>query len=272
MARDSRIRLCDNGEPAPAGCAILEAEFPYLDETIRLRVAVPDRPATLADVAPLAREICDRFTSAVIRHVEALGRSISCAKGCGVCCTNYLVPMTVPEALRLWEDLASLPAPERGRLEAGFDVAARKLAESGLEQAYGRLDRDDPASIVAQRELAGKWWSENRFPCPMLRDGACGLYASRPMPCREFLVVSPPDECESNRETRVRRPFPMHAVLAAWAAELEAARQALVLMCNLTGWCRANAARAGRTWDGVAIVRRFLDILTDTAARAAAAS
>ena len=270
MASGRQIRLCDEGEPAPAGCAALEAEFPYIDETVRLRAAVPEFRATLADVVPLAREICDRLTSSVVRQVEARGRAISCAKGCGVCCTNYLVPMTVPEALRLWEDIRRLPAADFRRLAGAFDDAARRLAESGLEEAYGRLDRADPASMAAQRELAGKWWSENRFPCPMLRDGACSLYVSRPMPCREFLVVSPPEQCRTNTETRVRRPVAMHAVLAAWAAEMEAAEPTLVLMCNLLPWCEAHPAGARRSWPAGQIVRRLLDILAEAAERAAA--
>ena len=148
MASGRQIRLCDEGEPSPAGCAALEAEFPFIDETVRLRAAVPEFRATLADVVPLAREICDRLTSSVVRQVEARGRAISCAKGCGVCCTNYLVPMTVPEALRLWEDVQRLPPADFRRLAEAFDDVARRLAESGLEEAYARLDHADLCGVA----------------------------------------------------------------------------------------------------------------------------
>jgi Fe-S-cluster containining protein len=268
--RRPQIRLLEETEDAPSvvGLELLRAELPFMGERLELRVEVPDRRATLAEVVPLARAICDRFTEAAVRCVAKAGRRISCTKGCGVCCTNYLVPMTVPEAFRLLADLRAAAPGERRRLEAAFDAAEETLAASGLLEACRNLDPGDPASGVAQRELAGKWWSERRFPCPLLRDQACSHYASRPIPCREFLVVSPPQRCESNAETRVRRPFSMHAVLSQWAAELEGTRPTLVLLVNFLSWCMQRAERGRRTWRGPQIVRKLLEILTDTAAAA----
>jgi len=265
-----QIRLLDETEEAPSalGVVMLRTEFPFMGETVGLRAMVPERRATLADVVPLARAVCDRLTEAAIRCAERAGRTISCAKGCSTCCTNYLVPMTAPEAFRLWQDLRALPAAERRRLEVAFDAAEKTVAESGLIEAYAKLDPNDPDSAAAQRELAGKWWAEQRFPCPLLHEAACRYYASRPIPCREFLVVSPPELCAANRETRVRRPFSMHVLLSKWAGELEAARPTLVLLPNFLSWCLGNVARGRRTWRGPQIVKHLLDALTETAGAA----
>jgi Fe-S-cluster containining protein len=268
----NRIRLLAGDEDAPAGCMLVESRVPYLGQEAVFRVAVPAGPATLQDAAPLARAICDDLVRRVIRSVEDAGGRITCSKGCGACCSSFLVPMTVPEAMRLVEDLQALPQRERRRLEPLLLQAEKKLADSDLAGQMASLDPNDPASTVQQRELAGKWWSENRFPCPMLAGNSCGLYRSRPIPCREFLALSDPKCCATNTETRAARPFSMHQVVAAWAAEFEGTRPTLVLMANLLGWWQHNAQRAKRTWPGPILVRRLMEILAQTAGKAAANS
>jgi Fe-S-cluster containining protein len=261
------IRLLTDAESPAGGCVVLQADVPFAGEVVHLRVQVPDGRARLAEVVPLARAICDDFTDRIIRHVEAGGGRVTCAKGCGVCCTNFLVPMSAPEAFAIWGDLQALPLGERKRLEAEFGQAERKLADSGLLEEFARLDPAEADSAQKQRDLAGEWWSRERFPCPLLREQACGLYASRPIPCREFLAVSPPELCQTNHPTRVRRPFDMHAVLSAWAAELEGTRPTLVLMANLLSWCMGKTTRAQRTWRAPGMVLRLLDVLSAVAGR-----
>jgi len=269
MARRPEIRL--HAEPpaaTAAGAVVLAAEFPFAGRNVALHVEVPDRRLSLADVVPLAREVCDRLTEAVIGAVQAAGRDISCRKGCGVCCTNHLVPLTVPEAFRLQQEFDALPAGRRGELDRAFTGAAEEVDESGLAEDYGRLDKADPLSERRQRDLAGKWWSQRHFPCPLLARDACSLYPFRPIPCREFLVVSPPERCATNTETRVRRPFSVHDVLADWAAEMEGTAPTLVLLPNFLPWTQGKVSRSQRTWRGPGMVRRWLDRLTATAAQA----
>jgi len=268
----NRIRLLAGDEIAPDGCVLIESHVPYLGQVAVFRVAVPASSARLQDAAGLARAICDHLVRRIIRGVEDAGGKITCSKGCGACCSSFLVPMTVPEAIRLIEDLQALPQRQRRRLEPLFLKAERKLAESDLAGKMAALDPDDPAGTAAQRELAGKWWSENRFPCPMLSGNACGLYRSRPIPCREFLALSDPRCCATNTETRVGRPFSMHQVVSAWAAEFEGTRPTLVLMANLLGWWQHNAERARRTWPAAILIRRLMEILTETAGKAVASS
>jgi len=264
----NRIRLLPAGQEPPDGCALIESEFPYLGQSVDLRVAVPTGPARLPDVVPLARAICDEFVRRIIRAVADAGGKITCSKGCGACCSSFLVPMTAPEALRLMEDLQALPPAARQRLEPLFLQAEQKLAASDLAGQMASLDPGDPASTVSQRELAGKWWSENRFPCPLLKNNTCGLYRSRPIPCREFLALSEPRCCATNTETRVRRPFSMHQVVSVWAAQFEGTRPTLVLMANLLGWWQHNAERGRQSWPGPILVRRLTDILAETARKA----
>lgn len=263
------IRLLAGDETAPDGCVLIESQVPYLGQVAVFRAAVPAGPARLQDAAGLARAICDDFVRRIIGAVQDAGGKIACSKGCGACCSSFLVPMTVPEAIRLVEELQALPQRQRRHLQPLFLQAERKLAESDLAGQMASLDPNDPASTVQQRDLAGKWWSENRFPCPMLSGNACGLYRSRPIPCREFLALSDPRCCATNTETRALRPFSMHQVVSAWAAEFEGTRPTLVLMANLLGWWQHNAERARRTWPGPILIRRLMEILTRTAQQAA---
>lgn len=266
--KPNTIRLLASDQKLPDGCVLVETEVPYNHQPVLLRAAVPVGLARLPDVMPLARAICDEFVRRIIRGVSDAGRKITCSKGCGACCSSFLVPMTVPEAMRLMEDIQAIPPAQKRRLEPRFLQAEKKLVESDLAGQLESLDPNDPASTVGQRELAGKWWSENRFPCPLLKDESCGLYRSRPMPCREFLALSDPACCASNTETRVRRPFSMHQVVSTWAAEFEGTRPTLVLMANLLGWWQHNAERAQRSWPGAILVRRLMEILAETARRA----
>jgi hypothetical protein len=98
----NRIRLLVGDEIAPDGCVLIESHVPYLGQVAVFRVAVPADPARLQDAAGLARAICDELVRRIIRGVEDAGGKITCSKGCGACCSSYLVPLTVPEALTLW--------------------------------------------------------------------------------------------------------------------------------------------------------------------------
>ncbi len=54
-----------------------------------------------------------------------------------------------------------------------------------------------------------------RIPCPFLEDDRCGVYADRPLVCREYNVVTPPELCSTlNSEVRtVARPVDLTMAL-----------------------------------------------------------
>lgn len=266
MKQRPQPRLCPQ---AGGGSAPLEAEFPFLGERIHLAVEAPEGRLTLADVVPLARAVCDRLTGTVVGQVAAQGRPITCSKGCGVCCTSYVIPLTVPEAFCLQREFQALPDRQRDRLESALVALAGKITAAGLAEGFAKLDRNDPASLDKQRQMVGGWWARERVPCPLLRDQSCSLYPIRPVPCREFLAVSPPQLCAENRPVRARWPFSMRTVLATWAGRLEDREPSLILMPNLLSWCRVRVTRARRTWRSPGMVRAFLDVLTEIAVETA---
>ena len=85
-------------------------ELDILGELLSFRIGFGKGQAKLADIVPLARILCGRITEIVLRRISNGGSSIPCGRGCSACCQRYLVPMSVPEALRFKEEIMAEPA------------------------------------------------------------------------------------------------------------------------------------------------------------------
>ena len=273
MSKREQIRLVDPADPSgepPYGTVRRTAEVPVFDESVRINVDVPDRRARLVDVVPLARAVCGRIVEASAARSESAGKPVSCAKGCSACCAVPLLGMSEPEAFSLVEDMKRLSAGDRNRILNGFVELGELAEKTGLYEAVA--EGDDQADPLHGFDVYRAWWRQVRRDCPILRHGACSMYPSRPMACREFLVTSDPDLCQASRETRVDIPFRMYHVLARLSDELEGRPplRNFVLLPLLLRWYGGQATRAQRTWRGPMLVERFLAILSEMAAQAAA--
>jgi len=147
---------------------------------------------------PLARAISEGITAIVIARERAEGRNVSCRAGCGACCAQ-LVPIAPAEAVRLAEVVESMPGRRRGTVTARFEDAVRRLREIGL---IDRTSFPEQAALRSPAPTAKTPWEDvihryfdARIPCPFLEDGSCGIYAERPMVCREYNVTTPPSLC-----------------------------------------------------------------------------
>ncbi|MCC2641941.1 MAG: hypothetical protein K0S45_2354 [Nitrospira sp.] len=113
------------------------------------------------------------------RAQAALLGAIPCRRGCCQCCTGTF-PITQLDALELQLGLDTLPSMERDAIvtRARAQIATLETAYPVLRSRPG-LDEWDDRTVdeVVER------FSE--LPCPALTaDGACGMYAFRPMTCR----------------------------------------------------------------------------------------
>jgi len=269
MARRARIELSEAGGAPPAGWRRIEAELPLFGETLHVAADVEDRRGRLADVVPLARALCDRVVAAAIRRSEALGKPVSCRKGCGACCGKYIVSMTVPEGFRLIEDISRLPASVRDEVAGGFAEACTRIARSGIHEALARPAGEADLSPDEQLRVMDEWWAREGFPCPLLVEQACSQYAIRPLKCREFLVTSDPALCGTPSAERVPLPLSVSEALALWAGRIERTQPTQEMFFNLLAWYPPKQARAERTWRAVEMVRGFLDVARELAGAAA---
>ena len=110
--------------------------------------------ASTAERAQLLREWVDSQSA---ERAERAGWD--CRMGCAHCC-HHPVGLTLPEAQLLAATIQALPAAKRDQLTN--------------------------AVIDAAQATAGALWTElTALPCPLLDgEGACSVYADRPIPCR----------------------------------------------------------------------------------------
>ena len=100
------------------------------------------------------------------RSLSEFDATVACRRGCDHCC-HSVVSATPPEVFRI---AAALRSNAATLSELAPDaVAARCRDKRG----------DAIADMMAQKR-----------PCPLLLDGACGVYAVRPLSCRQLLSRS----------------------------------------------------------------------------------
>jgi len=106
------------------------------------------------------------------RNKRLYGAKIQCRRGCTDCC-HHLFQITEVEAAYISKALKELPLARRQAFEerARRYLMAREklLAENQVPDAWGSLP---PPGM--------------RLPCPALEDGACTIYAHRPLICRKY--------------------------------------------------------------------------------------
>lgn len=271
MARKPELRLIDpDSSPGRVyGRVIREAELTLFGQPLQLKLDVPDVRIRLADIIPVARDICDQVVAISAGHAESQGKTVSCTKGCSACCGVYLPAMSEPEAFRLVEDIQQLSQAHRDRILRGFLEIGQALEQSGLKEMIqarydGHVRTDESA------ELVKKWWSRAHRSCPVLQSGACSMYSVRPMVCREFLAVSDPALCESADAEQVWIPVEMYVVLGKLAGELEQTgpNPKLIVFPDLLRWTAGKETRRQRTWRAPMMAEKFLAILAEMAEKA----
>lgn len=228
--------------------------LPILGLSREIDLAVPEGRAEIGELLPMAREISARAMEISVAREEAEGRSVSCRAGCAACCHRHLVPISVVEARALARAVDALPEPRRAAVRARFADAVRAMERVGIldRGAPGRMtlrsDLRDPKA--AWSDLVARWFAA-KVPCPLLEDDRCSLYEERPIVCREFLVTSPPERCETLGAARVV-PRPIHGSEAVATAVREFTGEPLPMLplpLSLE-WIEARGALLDQSTDG----------------------
>ncbi len=129
-------------------------------------------------------DVADQFMDGSAREAKKRGTPIPCRKGCSACCS--ILPMVmlaemIEAALRLRRD-----HPER----------VLEVHTEAVRQTRWLMRRDASAEL----------WFNNGEKCSLLLpDGACSVYAVRPMNCRTYAVLSPPEDCRGPAVGKVLR-------------------------------------------------------------------
>ncbi len=175
----------------PAGQERITAELTLGSERIRLQLELPRSRVQAVQLLPLLQALADKVIAVGVREAEARGRAVSCRKGCGTCCAQ-LVPLGEPEALALLRLVDTLPEGRQREIRDRFARNRRRLEEAGLLDAI--VSSLSSGDRTARREVGIRYF-ELGLRCPFLEQEACSIHPHRPLSCREYLVVSAPEEC-----------------------------------------------------------------------------
>jgi Fe-S-cluster containining protein len=165
-----------------------------------ITVPLPAGEVPAYAVLPALRALVDAMMQRVKDASAARGETITCRAGCGACCRQY-VPISDMEARALVQLLASMPEDRQARVRARFAEAEARLREAGL---WDRLAQGGRMRASEHRPISEGYFHLG-IPCPFLEDEACSIHPSRPLICREYLVVSPSIHCAKLERKEIKR-------------------------------------------------------------------
>lgn len=174
-------------------------ELTVCDRTIQAEVPIPNQPMRVADLLPVLLAFDSALVGMAADKSESDGVKISCREGCGACC-RQIVPIAEAEAVYIAELVAALPPPRQAHVRERFREA---LAALGAEFVERLRDTSKYKELAARRQLGEEYFSR-AVPCPFLEEERCTIYQHRPMRCREYLVVSPAENCRQPSPETVR--------------------------------------------------------------------
>jgi Fe-S-cluster containining protein len=166
----------------------LEIQLP--GERVEVVVSTPGSSVGVGAILPILHQLSAVCEVRARAKVERDGKQISCRAGCGACC-RQLVPISEIEARRLAQLVDDLPESRRSAVRSRFAAALERLEEAGLCESLHHLD-EVPA---LERIPLSMSYFRLGIPCPFLEAESCSIHSDRPLSCREYMVISRPENC-----------------------------------------------------------------------------
>lgn len=168
-------------------------------EPLEVQMSFPEKPVRAQRILPVLQKMTNGFVEIGVKEVEKQGETVSCAKGCGACCSQ-LVPISAIEVYHIAEIVEQMPEAKRKTVKEKFEKASRYFHETGL---FARIDASADLSAEEIRAIAVEYFQAN-IPCPFLEDQSCSIHPVRPLSCREYLVTSPAEICSAPTPATVK--------------------------------------------------------------------
>ncbi|HZL27060.1 MAG TPA: YkgJ family cysteine cluster protein [Acidobacteriaceae bacterium] len=143
-------------------------------------------------------------------------------------------------------------APERqAELAARFDAALVRLHDSDI---LGRLDPSVRATSSGpeKKALAIEYLRE-WVDCPFLENEMCSIHPIRPLSCREYLVTSPPENCDDPSVypvVGVPLPLKLSHVLFEIGSQVDPDSGGWMPLVFLFAWMRMRGGHPGQAVSG----------------------
>ncbi len=223
---------------------------------------VPAGKTTPTQLLPVLRQLTDSIMSGVAEMFEAAGTPISCRMGCAACCRQP-VPVNLFEAEALAAWMRSLPVERQQELLARFSVAVQRLRESGLlaqmGSTYWTQTAEESERFMLEYKRAG-------IDCPFLENESCGIHPIRPLICREYVVISPPEFCGPPVKEKVKRidiPIRSSDALFRMGSRIERNQRGWIPLVFLAEWMKGQGSPGeGCTGTGPEVLYAFVQHLS----------
>ena len=146
--------------------------------------------------------VYDRLVDFVLAHTGT-DEKMHCKKGCANCCIDLVRGVNTAETVniyhhvRAWPDVKQIFEYHRDSAEMFMETLMSKLNEGEL--AFGG---DDPRVKESHVE-----YNQKNRPCGFLdqETGCCRIYPVRPIACRYFFSLSPPETCTPSHPLYLQR-------------------------------------------------------------------
>jgi Fe-S-cluster containining protein len=276
VADELQISVAEGAHASQNACVttnkFIGLEIDIAGEPLSFRITLGADRLSLPDVVPIARTIATQTSKAATEAVCREGGHIACRPGCCACC-HYLVPLSVPEALRLMQEVGSVPEFRQRSAQRLWLLTARRILRNKPPMELCSRDAKAAKDSNADLKAISRWYRSLKQACPFLREGLCTIYEIRPLACREYLVRGSYKACRDGHDSGQVVEIPVRAteVLGRLAAGLEETGIEAVMLPLVSVWHQANRSRAEQTWPAKEMVERFVTIVRQTAERNLAA-
>jgi Fe-S-cluster containining protein len=248
----------DLSTDAPVPTVQANFSLPVAGVVLQGTVAVPAGQTTLTQLLPIIRSLENVIVDRVAEEAQRAGAPISCRAGCGACC-RQLVPLNIFEAEALTDWMRLLPEEQQAALAHRFHVALSALRDAGVIDKLltsEHLIEEEPTT-----QLAIDYFHAG-VACPFLENESCAIHPIRPLACREYLVVSPPELCQDpsvNHITGVRLPVKLSRALHSFGQQVAQDPRGWIPLVFLMAWAKGGA-RPGElvAGSGEEILQKFL--------------
>ena len=242
---------------------LLEVKLDIFGEFLHICIGAENTPAKLSDLVPLARLLSTKITSITRQHITNNGDTIACNPCCSQCC-RYLIPLTIPEAMRLTEEVMAMAQSDSTFVNESILLAARCILELTPKDFIEKFTKTELQMCSKLTDISD-WYRQMNLPCPFLLNDLCTIYEQRPIACREHLVIGSASICKAdgtNQAQPVQMPISILEALAQLTSELEQTTIEAIILPFAIVWCRKNPEYFKHTWPASQLVRRFINILT----------
>jgi Fe-S-cluster containining protein len=240
----------------------ISVELRIGSENIKISSEISNHPIHIHELLPFFQAITNKVVEICVNEAQQQGKSISCKKGCGACCSQ-LVPVSRAEGYQLANLVNAMPAERQQVIRERFAQNIRALKDAGVLHL---LDQKVDANNAVQLRGVGLSYFKLNLPCPFMEEQACSIHEDRPLSCREYLVTSNPVHCAKVIPDTVEGlilPKRVSAIIYKMSRDLNEGDAGFLPLIMLLDRAEELASTQVKR-PAIDLIKQFLSILTDT--------